>query len=387
MSKIALFGNINGNGTFTISAPISSTDYVLALPTTTGTLMAAEPDGNLSVRKLNSGQLAGMRNKIINGKMEIAQRGTSFVSPATASYTLDRWRVDYVTSATVTVSQQADVPSSNEFQDSLRVAVTAADTSIASTDTFTVSQMIEGFNVRDLIGKSFVLSFWVRSSKTGTHCVSFTNSSADRSYVVEYTIFAANTWEKKAILISGGLITAGTWDWENGIGLNVRWALAAGTNFHAAAGSWVAANDTATSSQVNCLDTIGNIFALTGVQLEVGTLPTEFEHRFMGAELSLCQRYYEEIYTRWGTTNANAAIQHAVYFNQRKRTTPVATIYADVTPYAKTGAVNNVRNRTAGANVAATVALDTGQVDTAALDYTGVNPANWSTTITLNAEL
>ena len=91
MSKIALFGNINGNGTFTISAPISSTDYVLALPTTTGTLMAAEPDGNLSVRKLNSGQLAGMRNKIINGKMEIAQRGTSFVSPATASYTLDRW--------------------------------------------------------------------------------------------------------------------------------------------------------------------------------------------------------------------------------------------------------------------------------------------------------
>jgi hypothetical protein len=232
------------------------------------------------------------RNKIINGKMEIAQRGTSFAGVTTGAYRLDRWSMGFSSTAVVTVTQQADAPSNNEFQYSHRIAVTTADTSIAAGDLMTLVQPIEGYNVRDLIGKTFTLSFWVRSSKTGTHCVRFANSNFDRSYVAEYTVSAANTWEQKSITVSGGLITAGTWDWTNVAGLRVEFTLAAGTTFQTTAGAWQTGNFIATSNQVNCLDTIGNIFAITGVQLEVGSVATPFEHRPYTTELQFCQRYY-----------------------------------------------------------------------------------------------
>ena len=234
----------------------------------------------------------GWRNKIINGDMNIAQRGTSFAAIANQAYSLDRWIYGNTSAAVATVTQQADVPSSNEFQYSYRYAVTTADTSIAASDAAYVVQFVEGYNARDLIGRTFTLSFWVRSSKTGTHCVKFGNSSADRSYVTEYTINAANTWEQKSITVSGGLITAGTWNWTNGIGLAVFWTLAAGSTFQTTAGAWQTGNFLATANQVSCLDTVGNIFAITGVQLEVGSVATPFEHRPYGTELALCQRYY-----------------------------------------------------------------------------------------------
>ena len=232
------------------------------------------------------------RNKIINGKMEIAQRGTSFAAVAFGAYTLDRFAyLGAATSAVVTFSQQSDVPSSNEFQNSLRVAVTTADTSIAAGDVAYVTQPVEGFNARDLIGRTFTLSFWVRSSKTGTHCVSFRNGAPDRTFIAEYTVSAANTWEYKSVTVSGGLITAGTWNWTNGVGLYVGWALAAGTTFQTTAGAWQTGTFLATSNQVNCLDSNTNIFAITGVQLEVGGVATPFEHRPIGAESALCRRY------------------------------------------------------------------------------------------------
>ena len=243
---------------------------------------------------INGGQLAGMRNKIINGKMEIAQRGASFAAIISGAYSLDRWTNVNTTSAVVTMSQQTDVPSNNEFQNSLRVEVTTADSSIAASDTFSVNQFIEGFNARDLIGRSFTLSFWVRSSKTGIHCVAF-SSQSDRVFVTEYTVNAANTWEFKTVTVTGGLITAGTWNWTNGVGLQVRFALANGTTRQTTAGAWQTGDFYSTSNQVNCLDTIGNIFAITGVQLEVGSVATPFEHRPIGAELALCQRYFERV--------------------------------------------------------------------------------------------
>ena len=245
--------------------------------------------GNVNVPSLNGGQLAGMRNKIINGKMEIAQRGTSFAP--TTGYTLDRWLVNTGGGGVVTVSQQADAPANNEFQNSLRATVTTADISIAAGDFGQIIQRIEGFNARDLIGRTFTVSFWVRSSKTGIHCVAFKNSGVDRSYIAEYTINAANTWEFKTITVSGGLITAGTWNWTNGVGLDLRWTLAAGTTFQTTAGAWQTGDFLATANQVNVLDAIDNIFAITGVQLEVGSVATPFEHRPYGAELALCRRY------------------------------------------------------------------------------------------------
>jgi len=266
------------------------------------------------------------KNKIINGAMTIAQRGTSFPAVAGNTYTVDRWKAlaGNTSTAVVTASLQSDAPSTNEFQNSIRLTVTTADTSIAAGDVWGISQEVEGFNVRDLIGKTFTLSFWVRSSKTGAHCVSFRNGVADRSYVAEYSILSANTWEFKTITVSGGLITAGTWNWTNGTGLSAGFCMASGVTFQTAPNAWQTGNFLATSNQVNCLDTIGNIFAITGVQLEVGPVATNFEHRPIGQELALCQRYFERtIATAYqSSTAARAVTVSPIYWQAAKRVAP-----------------------------------------------------------------
>jgi hypothetical protein len=292
---------VNGGSVVTLNDTQTLTNKDL----TSGTNTFPANFGARTFTSVNGGQLAGLRNKIINGKMEIAQRGTSFA--AADGYGLDRWRYSRSTTAVATISQQADVPSSNEFQSSLRAAVTTADTSIAAGEYAIIEQRIEGYNARDLIGRTFTLSFWVRSSKTGVHCVSLVNSSADRSYVAEYTVNAANTWEQKSVTITGGLTTAGTWNWTNGVGLYLQFMLAAGTTWQTTAGAWQTGFFMTTANQVNCLDTIGNIFAITGVQLEVGSVATPFEHRPFGTELALCQRYCQ----RFNSTAANSYFSYS----------------------------------------------------------------------------
>lgn len=319
-----------------------------------------------NVSAVNGGQLAGIRNKIINGKMDIAQRGTSFpgLTGTIGAYTVDRFLYGANLAATVTVSQQLDAPPNNEFQNSLRVAVTTADTAIAAADFAVLNQRIEGFNARDLIGKTFTLSFWVRSSKTGIHCASLKNSAGDRSYVAEYSIVTANTWEYKTVTVAGGLITAGTWNWTTGIGIQVEWALAAGTNTYTTPNAWQTSNSNATASQVNCMDTIGNIFAITGVQLEVGAVATPFEHRPIGAELALCQRYYEKSYdvgvvpgtggnlsgyAAYGWNSINRPL-NSVAFAVEKRISATVFIYNS-----NSGASGTMRNADAATDVASSV--------------------------------
>ena len=232
------------------------------------------------------------KNKIINGKMEIAQAGTSFPGIASGAYSLDQWQAGYVTSAITTAFQQVDASFPAEFQYCLNHQVTTADTSIAAGDNYYIQQQIEGFNARDLIGSPITLSFWVKSAKTGVHCVQLLNKAGDRSYVMEYTIAAANMPQKVTLTVPVGLITAGTWNWTTGAGLLIRLALAAGTTFQTTPNAWQTGNFLATANQVNVLDTVGNIFAITGVQLERGSVATPFEHRQYGQELALCQRYY-----------------------------------------------------------------------------------------------
>jgi hypothetical protein len=261
--------------------------------TPTGNIAATTMQGaiaELDTEKVPYTGLHGMKNRLINGKMDRSVRGTSFA--AAAGYTLDRWTyVNALITAVATISQQVDAPTGSGLHHSLRFNVTTADASIGTTDVAVINQPIEGHNIRDLVGLPLTFSFWVRSSKTGIHCVSFVNSGSDRSYVAEYTVSVANTWEYKSITIAAGLTSAGTWNYTEGSGLVCRFALAGGTTYQTTANTWATGNFTNTSAQVNCLDTIGNIFAITGVQLEAGLVATPFEHRPYGLEELLCLRY------------------------------------------------------------------------------------------------
>lgn len=228
------------------------------------------------------------RNKFINGKMELAQRGTSFATASASSYSLDmyRWRggfLDYTT------AQDTSAPSG--FFNSIKF--TANSAAGANTSSI-VEQLFEGYNVRDLIGNTFVVSFWVKSSKVGTYSVSFRNAGADRSYVTNYTILKANTWEFKSVVVEGGLITAGTWNWDNGTGLLVGFAFCGVQSSIATStlNQWVTGAFFYSTGHANALDVIGGNFAMTGLQLEVGRVPTKYEHRHYLTELMLAQRYY-----------------------------------------------------------------------------------------------
>ena len=340
-------GTISG---VTITGPITGDVTGNLTGNVTGNLTGNVTGGAIVGESYNGGQLAGLRNKIINGSMEIAQRGTSFTvnTGFGANYTLDRYSRIAVTSAVVTVTQASDGPASEPtLPYSLRCTVATADPTVTASELWTLLQKIEGYSARDLIGKTFTLSFWVRSAKVGTHCVAFYNNdypSADRYYVAEYNISVADTWEYKEITIIGGLITAGTWDWTNGSGLTVGWTLYCGATRQGVAGSWQSGWALATSSQVNVLDTVGNIFAITGVQLEVGNTPTPFEHRPFGVELGMCQRYYEKSfpYATAPAQNVGASLGAAyatgqvlnqtfsslVKFAVAKRAAPTITTYA-----------------------------------------------------------
>jgi|AraplaMF_Col_mMF_1032025.scaffolds.fasta_scaffold00039_111 hypothetical protein len=320
-------------------------------------------------------------NKIINGGMDIAQRGTSFAAAVSNTYSLDRWNWGAAGTGVVTITQAADAPPNSEFQNSLRVTVTTADAAIAAGDVYLVQQHIEGYNARDLIGRDIAISFWVRSAKTGVHCAYLNNGVNDRAYLMPFTVNAANTWEKKALSVPGGLITAGTWNWTTGKGLSFGFALAAGATWQAAAGTWQTGNFCGIAGAVNCLDTVGNIFAITGVQLEQNSAATPFEHRPLQQEIALCERYYQKsfpltiapaqnagLFNGWAQP-AGAAVGQTVTFvpfRTRMRVSPTAlTLY---NPLAANAQARNTATNTDWSSTAAAVLNETG------LTFTGTSP-------------
>lgn len=277
------------------------------------------------VKNLNGGALAGTRNRIINGAMRINQRAAA--ATTSGSYAVDRWALGFVTTGAISLSSSTTVPTG--FSNSLLFDVTTADTSIAAGEFANVLHVIEGFNISDFgFGAAGALpitvSFWIRSTTTGTYCASFSNSGNSRSYVATYTVDAANTWERKTITIPGD--TSGTWLTDNGIGLEVRFAFAAGSTFQTTAGSWQAGNYVATSAQTNLLASASNEAYITGVQLELGSVATPFERRSFGQELALCQRYYQK-----GVAILNASpVTGAAYLPVVMRALPsVTTISID----------------------------------------------------------
>ena len=234
------------------------------------------------------------RNLIINGAMLVDQRnsGSSYTITGDTQYTLDRWVArTYGGSGRFSVQQDGSSPDS--INPSAKLTVTTTDT--PGINGYAFSQRVEGYSFSSLAygsssAKAATISFWVRSSITGTYCFSVRNSDASRSYIAEYSISSANTWEYKTITIPGA--TDGTWLTTNGVGAYLEWNLGAQTSKEATAGSWQSGNYHATSSQVDWIATSGATFYITGVQLEVGSVATPFEHRSYGEELARCQRYY-----------------------------------------------------------------------------------------------
>jgi hypothetical protein len=261
---------------------------------------------SVSGSSLGAGNASLMKNRIINGAMLISQRGSSF-TPANGDYTLDRWQYQISQSSKLTVATSTDAPTG--FSNSMLVTSSSAY-SVGAGDYFSVLQSIEGFNTYDLSfgnanAKTITLSFWVKSSLTGTFGGTLINGSYSRAYPFTYTISSASTWTQISVTIAGD--TTGTWvGATNGVGLQVNFGLGVGANNSATAGSWTGAGKYSATGAVSVVGTNGATWQVTGVQLEVGSSATGYEYRQYGQELALCQRYYwKQAYTvannRYGT--------------------------------------------------------------------------------------
>lgn len=247
---------------------------------------------------LNGGQFGGRRNIANNGAMQIDQRnGGSSYAQINSAYSLDRFRGNSydggAATGKFTVIQSSTAP--DDFSHSLLVTSSAA-TSDAANNIFNIEQLIEGFNTAHLnygssSAQTITLSFYVRSSLTGTFGGALKNSARDRNYPFTYTINSANTFERKTITISGD--TSGTWVGStNGIGLWISFGLGVGSTYSASAGAWGAGDIFSATGATSVIGTSGATWYITGVQLEVGSQATPFEHLSYGETLALCQRYF-----------------------------------------------------------------------------------------------
>jgi hypothetical protein len=305
-----------------------------------GTLGITFPDTS---RQYNS--YYNFKNRIINGAMVIDQRNNGASVIPTTSYTLDRWVASQSVASKFSVQRNAgSVTPPVGFTNYLGVTSLSAYSSGAG-DVFILNQYIEGVNTADFAwgtanATSIAVSFWVRSSLTGTFSLSICNGASNRSYITTYTVNAANTWEYKTVTIPGD--TTGSWMTDSNISLQLRFDLGLGSNFNGTAGSWVAGNVARTSGSQSIVGTNGATFYITGVQLEEGIVSTPFDFRPYTTELQLCQRYY---YQSWGsgafTVTGNAffgmpvpnALQVSVgttTFPVVMRANPTVTLYDDV---------------------------------------------------------
>ena len=302
-----------------------------------------------------------MKNRLINSAMVIDQRNAG-ASGTASGYTVDRWTYQASQASKGTWQQNAgSVTSPVGFSNYLGFTSSSAYT-VGAGEFFLLQQPIEGFNTADLgfgtaNAKTITVSFWVRSSLTGTFGGCLNNSAFNRSYPFTFTISAANTWEQKSVTIAGD--TSGTWiGATNGVGLYLNINLGAGASVSGTAGSWAGAFYVAPTGATSVVGTNGATFYLTAVQLEVGSTATSFDYR--PYELALCQRYYEKTYNIdvAPTTNTSAGIYDLsgssdsggnliirANFAVSKRANPTITLY---TASGTSGSWNYNRNGASG---------------------------------------
>lgn len=247
----------------------------------------------------------GFRNRIINGDMRIDQRNAGASASLTSSqtYFLDRWFAVEDTDGTMTIQQSSTAPAG--FSNSALLTTGTADASLGATQLCYFAQKIEGFNVADLgwgtaSAQTITLSFWVRSSLTGTFGGAIANNAFNRSYPFTYTINAANTFEYKTVTIAGD--TSGTWLTTNGAGMQIFWGLGVGSTYSGTAGAWAGSGFISATGATSVIGTAGATFYITGVQLEAGTVASPFERRAYSVEFDMCRRYCE-VYSATGTSD------------------------------------------------------------------------------------
>jgi len=269
------------------------------------TIKKADGTGNLSVPAetgtvvTTASPSLGRRRITINGDMRIAQRGTSATGVTSSGYTtVDRFNWLSALDDEVTLNQSSESP--DGFSNSFHVDVTTADADVSGvSDRAGITYAVEAQDLQHLgygtaSAQAMTLSFWIRSSVTGTYSVGFYQPDSARFYSSTYVVNSADTWEQKTITISGD--ASGQIDNNNGSGLTMYFWLAASSTYTSGSGdTWSASgSEWAAGHNVNVLGDAANNFYITGVQLEVGSVATPFEHRSYGEELALCQRYYTE---------------------------------------------------------------------------------------------
>lgn len=303
------------------------------------------PDDAVTPDKVS--QNLGRRNLITNGAMQINQRGAFTISTTGGPEYggPDRFHMwSYTSSEQVTaeISKSTVGGTPTGFANTYRIDVLTAESSVAAGESLVFAQYIEAQNCQHLEygtsdAKSVTMSFWIKTSVTGTYCFFLQNSDGDRIQVKEYTVNSADTWEKKIITIPGD--ASGTINNDNGRGLWCGWVLMAGTDRHGSKDAWrTTGADYATSSQVNAVHSTANNIYITGVQLEVGDTATAYEHLSYAEELSACQRYFQK--SKSGTPTQNSFGGHqisvasgrdpqsVVYLNPTMRDTPTLTLYS-----------------------------------------------------------
>jgi len=270
----------------------------MASKATTAGTYSSITTSNLTIgtTQLGAGNASTMKNRIINGAMVIDQRNAgASVTPTAKTYITDRFFANVSQSSKFSIQQNAGSVTPPVGFTNYLGATSLSAYSLAAGDYFFIQQSIEGYNVADLNwgsanAKTITLSFWVRSSLTGTFGGCLTNGAFNRSYPFTYTISSANTWQQISVTVAGD--TTGTWLTTDSIGIQVIFSLGTGTTYSGTAGSWSANGYTSATGATSVVGTNGATFYITGVQLEVGSSVTGYEYRQYGTELALCQRYF-----------------------------------------------------------------------------------------------